>query len=89
MKVFLLYFAGSPPLTNPASWLLKTSFDSEKAPDQNHRVRSDHVDLDAANKRDIAVLKVTGSNFQSFAKRFVKTIPVLVQNFVPSQQVMA
>lgn len=29
MKVFLLYFAGSPPLTNPASWLLKTSFDSE------------------------------------------------------------
>ncbi|KAB8284207.1 hypothetical protein B0I75DRAFT_170274 [Yarrowia lipolytica] len=81
MKVFLLYFAGSPPLTNPASWLLKTSFDSE--------IRSDHVDLDAANKRDIAVLKVTGSNFQSFAKRFVKTIPVLVQNFVPSQQVMA
>ncbi|KAE8170060.1 hypothetical protein BKA90DRAFT_40437, partial [Yarrowia lipolytica] len=34
-------------------------------------VGSDHVDLDAANARDIAVLEVTGSNVQSVAEHVV------------------
>ncbi|AOW07251.1 hypothetical protein B0I72DRAFT_47474 [Yarrowia lipolytica] len=53
-------------------------------------VGSDHVDLDAANERDIAVLEVTGSNVQSVAEHVVMTMLVLVRNFVPAhEQVMA
>ncbi|CAN6674411.1 formate dehydrogenase 1 [Trichomonascus vanleenenianus] len=53
-------------------------------------VGSDHVDLNAANERGIAVLEVTGSNVQSVAEHVVMTILVLVRNFVPAhEQVMA
>ena len=49
-------------------------------------VGSDHVDLDAANERDIAVLEVTGSNVQSVAEHVVMTMLVLVRNFVPAHE---
>ncbi|KAJ8055098.1 hypothetical protein LXG23DRAFT_56645 [Yarrowia lipolytica] len=49
-------------------------------------VGSDHVDLDAANARDIAVLEVTGSNVQSVAEHVVMTMLVLVRNFVPAHE---
>ncbi|WFD01448.1 formate dehydrogenase [Malassezia obtusa] len=45
-------------------------------------VGSDHVDLDAANKRKIGVYEVTGSNVTSVAEHAVMTILVLVRNFV-------
>lgn len=47
-------------------------------------VGSDHVDLDAANERKIAVLEVTGSNVTSVAEHVVMTMLVLVRNFVPA-----
>ncbi|KAG7662358.1 uncharacterized protein J8A68_004129 [[Candida] subhashii] len=47
-------------------------------------VGSDHVDLDAANERGIAVLEVTGSNVQSVAEHAMMTILTLVRNFVPA-----
>ncbi|CAK9441202.1 uncharacterized protein LODBEIA_P50710 [Lodderomyces beijingensis] len=44
-------------------------------------VGSDHVDLDAANARDIAVLEVTGSNVQSVAEHAIMTMLVLIRNY--------
>ncbi|CAN3376414.1 hypothetical protein DIURU_001458 [Diutina rugosa] len=49
-------------------------------------VGSDHVDLDAANKRNISVLEVTGSNVQSVAEHVMMTILVFIRNFIPSHQ---
>lgn len=49
-------------------------------------VGSDHVDLNAANERKIAVTEVTGSNVQSVAEHAVMTMLVLIRNFVPSHQ---
>lgn len=44
-------------------------------------VGSDHVDLNAANERGIAVLEVTGSNVVSVAEHVVMTMLILVRNF--------
>lgn len=49
-------------------------------------VGSDHIDLNAANERKIAVLEVTGSNVQSVAEHVVMTMLVLVRNFVPAHE---
>ncbi len=49
-------------------------------------VGSDHVDLTAANERNIAVLEVTGSNVTSVAEHVVMTMLVLVRNFVPAHE---
>ncbi|KAG5367867.1 Formate dehydrogenase [Yarrowia sp. C11] len=49
-------------------------------------VGSDHVDLAAANERNIAVLEVTGSNVTSVAEHVVMTMLVLVRNFVPANE---
>lgn len=49
-------------------------------------VGSDHVDLDAANKKKIAVYEVTGSNVVSVAEHVLMTILVLVRNFVPANR---
>lgn len=52
-------------------------------------VGSDHVDLNTANERKIAVLEVTGSNVTSVAEHVIMTMLVLVRNFVPAhEQVM-
>jgi formate dehydrogenase len=44
-------------------------------------VGSDHVDLDAAQENDIAVVEVTGSNQVSTAEHAVLTIILLLRNF--------
>ncbi|SPO26234.1 probable formate dehydrogenase [Ustilago trichophora] len=49
-------------------------------------VGSDHVDLDVANKKNISVYEVTGSNVTSVAEHVVMTILVLVRNFVPANR---
>ncbi|WVF70891.1 hypothetical protein IAT40_005686 [Kwoniella sp. CBS 6097] len=47
-------------------------------------VGSDHVDLDAANKKNITVAEVSGSNVVSVAEHVVMSILLLVRNFVPA-----
>ncbi|KAK9468771.1 hypothetical protein V1512DRAFT_257837 [Lipomyces arxii] len=49
-------------------------------------VGSDHVDLDAANERNITVAEVTGSNVTSVAEHVVMTMLALVRNFVPAHE---
>mmetsp|Transcript_6952 Transcript_6952/g.6909 ORF Transcript_6952/g.6909 Transcript_6952/m.6909 type:complete len:377 (+) Transcript_6952:76-1206(+) len=49
-------------------------------------VGSDHVDLNAANERKIAVTEVTGSNVVSVAEHVIMTMLVLVRNFVPAHE---
>lgn len=44
-------------------------------------VGSDHVDLNAANERNITVAEVTGSNVVSVAEHVLATILVLVRNY--------
>lgn len=46
-------------------------------------IGSDHVDLEAACKRNITVAEVTGSNTVSVAEHVVMQILALVRNFVP------
>lgn len=50
-------------------------------------VGSDHVDLNAAVKKRIQVLEVTGSNVVSVAEHVVMSILLLVRNFVPAHEV--
>jgi formate dehydrogenase len=53
-------------------------------------VGSDHVDLNAANEKNITVCEVSGSNVVAVAEHVVMTILTLVRNFVPAhEQVMA
>ncbi|CAN3357210.1 formate dehydrogenase 1 [Diutina catenulata] len=47
-------------------------------------VGSDHIDLNAANKRKITVTEVTGSNVVSVAEHVVMTILLFIRNFMPS-----
>ncbi|WVQ97222.1 hypothetical protein IAU59_004332 [Kwoniella sp. CBS 9459] len=47
-------------------------------------VGSDHIDLDAANKKNITVAEVSGSNVVSVAEHVVMSILLLVRNFVPA-----
>ncbi|CAK9783692.1 NAD-dependent formate dehydrogenase [Cutaneotrichosporon oleaginosum] len=49
-------------------------------------VGSDHVDLNAANKRKITVAEVSGSNVVSVAEHVVMTMLCLVRNFVPAHE---
>jgi len=51
-------------------------------------VGSDHVDLNAAVKRKIQVLEVTGSNVTSVAEHVVMSILLLVRNFVPAHEMI-
>lgn len=44
-------------------------------------VGSDHIDLDAANERQITVTEVTGSNVVSVAEHVLMTILVLIRNY--------
>lgn len=46
----------------------------------------DHVDLNAANKRNITVTEVTGSNVQLVAEHVMMTILLFVRNFLPSHK---
>ena len=50
-------------------------------------VGSDHVDLNAAVKKGIQVLEVTGSNVVSVAEHVVMSILLLVRNFIPAHEV--
>ncbi|WVW82188.1 hypothetical protein I302_104194 [Kwoniella bestiolae CBS 10118] len=53
-------------------------------------VGSDHIDLDAANKKSITVAEVSGSNVVSVAEHVVMSILLLVRNFVPAhEQILA
>jgi len=47
-------------------------------------VGSDHVDLEAASKRNITVAEVTGSNVVSVAEHVVMQILALVRNYIPA-----
>ncbi|WVR05794.1 hypothetical protein IAU60_002819 [Kwoniella sp. DSM 27419] len=49
-------------------------------------VGSDHVDLDAANTKNITVAEVSGSNVVSVAEHVVMSILLLVRNFVPAHE---
>lgn len=49
-------------------------------------VGSDHVDLEAACKRNITVAEITGSNVVSVAEHVVMQILALVRNFIPAYQ---
>ncbi|KNC84002.1 formate dehydrogenase [Sphaeroforma arctica JP610] len=50
-------------------------------------IGSDHVDLEAANDRKIAVTEVTGSNVVSVAEHVVMMILGLVRNYIPSNKI--
>lgn len=50
-------------------------------------VGSDHVDLDAANKKSLTVAEVTGSNVVSVAEHVIMHILDLVRNFVPAHEI--
>lgn len=50
-------------------------------------VGSDHIDLNAAVKKGVQVLEVTGSNVVSVAEHVVMSILLLVRNFVPAHEV--
>jgi len=47
-------------------------------------IGSDHVDLEAAQKRKIIVAEVTGSNVVSVAEHVVMQILALVRNYIPA-----
>ncbi|OWZ53683.1 formate dehydrogenase [Cryptococcus neoformans 125.91] len=49
-------------------------------------VGSDHIDLEAANKRKITVAEVSGSNVVSVAEHVIMSILLLVRNFVPAHE---
>lgn len=49
-------------------------------------VGSDHVDLDAANKHNITVAEVSGSNVVSVAEHVMAIILTLVRNVIPAHQ---
>ncbi|KAG1750040.1 uncharacterized protein EDB91DRAFT_1078966 [Suillus paluster] len=51
-------------------------------------VGSDHIDLNAAVKRGIQVLEVSGSNVVSVAEHVVMSILLLVRNFVPAHEMI-
>ena len=47
-------------------------------------VGSDHVDLAAAQERNVTVAEVTGSNVVSVAEHVVMQILALVRNYIPA-----
>lgn len=50
-------------------------------------VGSDHIDLNAAVKKGVQVLEVSGSNVVSVAEHVLMSILLLVRNFVPAHEV--
>jgi formate dehydrogenase len=50
-------------------------------------VGSDHIDLDAANEKNITVIEVSGSNVVSVAEHVVMSILLLVRNYTPGKSV--
>jgi formate dehydrogenase len=48
-------------------------------------VGSDHIDLDAANERNITVAEVSGSNVVSVAEHVIMSILLLVRNYTPGK----
>lgn len=48
-------------------------------------VGSDHIDLDAANKKNITVAEVSGSNVVSVAEHVIMSILLLVRNYTPGK----
>ena len=50
-------------------------------------VGSDHIDLNAANKKKITVAEVSGSNVVSVAEHVILSILLLVRNWVPAHEV--
>ncbi|KAH7923194.1 hypothetical protein BV22DRAFT_1036658 [Leucogyrophana mollusca] len=51
-------------------------------------VGSDHIDLNAAVKKNVEVLEVSGSNVTSVAEHVVMSILLLVRNFVPAHEMI-
>jgi len=51
-------------------------------------VGSDHIDLNAANKKKITVTEVSGSNVVSVAEHVVLSILLLVRNWVPAHEMI-
>lgn len=51
-------------------------------------VGSDHIDLDAANTRNITVAEVTGSNVVSVAEHVIMSMLVLVRNYTPAHEMI-
>ncbi|EGO04167.1 hypothetical protein SERLA73DRAFT_128280 [Serpula lacrymans var. lacrymans S7.3] len=51
-------------------------------------VGSDHIDLNAAVKKSVQVLEVSGSNVTSVAEHVVMSILLLVRNFVPAHEMI-
>jgi len=51
-------------------------------------VGSDHIDLNAANKKKITVAEVSGSNVVSVAEHVVMSILLLVRNFTPAHEMI-
>ncbi|KAH0827434.1 hypothetical protein J3R83DRAFT_4106 [Lanmaoa asiatica] len=51
-------------------------------------VGSDHIDLNAAVKKDIQVLEVSGSNVVSVAEHVIMSILLLVRNFIPAHEMI-
>lgn len=48
-------------------------------------VGSDHIDLDAANEKNITVAEVSGSNVVSVAEHVIMSILLLVRNYTPGR----
>lgn len=49
-------------------------------------VGSDHIDLNAANKKKITVAEVTGSNVVSVAEHVIMSMLLLVRNYTPAHE---
>jgi formate dehydrogenase len=49
-----------------------------------HPLTLSHIDLNAANKHNVTVAEVTGSNVVSVAEHVMMSILLLVRNFVPA-----
>lgn len=50
----------------------------------NPELTNSHIDLNAANKHNVTVAEVTGSNVVSVAEHVMMSILLLVRNFVPA-----
>ncbi|EJD52871.1 NAD-dependent formate dehydrogenase [Auricularia subglabra TFB-10046 SS5] len=51
-------------------------------------VGSDHIDLNAANEKNITVAEVSGSNVVSVAEHVVMSILLLVRNYTPAHEMI-
>ena len=51
---------------------------------RDSELTTSHIDLNAANKHNVTVAEVTGSNVVSVAEHVMMSILLLVRNFVPA-----